>query len=185
MMRLTSLLVALAAPATAQEWSVAIRIDPPVAYETAYSGTVSSYAASERGGVFGIVEAFRGPDVRPDVPCAQVDWFEVDFFFGQEEHHDLQFLFGLDRQPTGGWRVDQPAAFITMAAGGQSAVVALELYEGPQITLTDFACLPDGRVRVGIDYAFAGPPQTDKGPDWLSLSGSASGTMPLYNYDQY
>lgn len=169
----------------AQEWQVEMRIDPPVAYATSYSGTISSYGTGARGEHFGNVEAFRGPDVPNGTPCEQVDWFEIDFFFGEDSHHELQFLFGLDRQPGGDWRVDNAAAFINMGSGDDIYAVVLEQYEGPQVTLTDFACLPDGGVRVGMDYAFAGPPQSDKGPDWLSLHGSASASMTLYNYDQY
>lgn len=175
----------LSMPAVAQEWQVNVNIDPPLAYSNSYAGSVSSWGTGQRGERFGNVEAFRGPGVVPNTPCADVDWFEVDFFFGADDHHEIQFLFGLDRQPDGDWRVDAPAAFINLVADGDSTAVYLEQYEGPRVDVTEVTCQEDGMVRVAMTYAFAGQPQSEKGPDWLSLHGSASATMVLYNYDQY
>jgi len=169
--------------ASAQDLSATMRVSGDMRGTFAVESNRNTIMADTQGRYFSVEVFAEGVDAGR-AACGTADFYEVDFFFGQETSFGGHVLFSLQRTNTGFVATNASLLFDRFDSRG-NAVETYADFDNSQVVLTRLGCLPNGQVDMAIQFKGRGLSDEGFGAAQLQMAGTADGAAILKDMNDY
>lgn len=168
--------------ATAQDWNTQVRVSGAEngSYET--TGHGNSFGSNASGAYF--MADFYADGVNEGARCETVEYFEVDFFFGQAATWETQVQFPM-RRSEGGFSAGEPNVYFATLDRSDNVVESYWNEAAAKVAVTKIECRPDGRFDMAISFAGALVSETRGAEFTVDIVGESAATLTLTDIDQF
>lgn len=147
---------------------------------------------SVSGSSFGLDPVGPGPEwmapeayadgVNTGAACADVDFFEVDYYYGELPGYIQHVLVSVERRGER-WVAVDPAVFYDEVGADEVISATWETYDRAVAAVNSVTCEGPDRVRISVD--FKAVMDSVEGAPMLAIDGTAEASMQIFDMSDY
>lgn len=168
---------------SAQDWTVTMNVSGDVTGTLEAAGTRTGLVG-DRAGNFMSADAFTDGIDAGQTTCETAEFFEIDYFFGNETTLGGHVLFLMERRG-GQYVAVDPSMFMDTLDNDMEVTQTYATFGDLAVSLENVNCNADGTLAVSIVYKGRLLSEMGGGPAAVAVTGDISADFTLRDMSEY